>query len=394
MAEQKTMSSTGPLQGLKVIDLTRMLPGPFGTMMLADLGAEVVVVEQPSGPALGPRRKNFYIDRNKRSLALNLKDERALEILYRLVKDADIFVEGFRPGVTERLGIDYPKLKALNPGIIYCSMSGYGQDGPYKLRAGHDINYVAAAGLLHLNGRKDSGPVIFATQLADIAGGGMISAFSILAALYCRSRTGQGQYIDVSMTDGALSLNPIAFLEYSNTGKPPGAQAYRNLGATPCYNIYRTKDDQYISIGALEPKFWANLCRLLGRADLIERQNDTDQATIDEVRKIFAGKTRQEWDRLLDDQEVCYAAILDLAETCQNSQLVHRQMIQEVILPDGSRSRQVGVVPKFSLTPGTLRRPPSRPGQHSYEILKELGMDSKTIADLEKEGVVKDGRIE
>ena len=393
MNDQEKKQSDGPLQGLKVIDLTRMLPGPFGTMMLADLGADVTVVEQPSGPALGPRRTNFYIDRNKRSLALNLKDKRALEILYQLVGNADVFVEGFRPGVTERLGIDYPTLKKLNPEIIYCSMSGYGQDGPYRLRAGHDINYVAAAGLLHLNGRRDSGPVIFATQLADIAGGGMMAAYSILAALYCRAQTGKGQYIDVSMTDGALALNPIAFLEYSGTGHPPGPQAYRNLGATPCYNIYRTKDDQYVSIGALEPKFWANLCRLIGREDLIGKQNDTDDATIEEVRQVFVGKTRAEWDQLLDDEEVCYAAILDLSETCRNPQVVHREMVNEVTWPDGSQGKQAAVVPKFSLTPGTLRRPPSRPGQHSYEILGELGLDSDTIAQLEADGVVK-GRKE
>lgn len=389
MEDQDKRQTDGPLQGLKVIDMTRMLPGPFGTMMLADLGADVTVVEHPSGPALGPRRKNFYIDRNKRSLALNLKDQRALEILYKLVRDADVFVEGFRPGVTERLGIDYKTLTKENQGIIYCAMSGYGQDGPYRLRAGHDINYVATSGLLHLNGRKDSGPVIFATQLADIAGGGMIAAYSILAALYYRTRTGKGQYIDVSMTDGALALNPLAFLEYSNSGKPPGPQGYRNLGATPCYNVYRTKDGQYVSLGALEPKFWSNLCRLIGREDLLEQQNNTDDATIEDVRQVFAGKTRAEWDQLLDNEEVCYAPILDLAETFKNPQVVHRQMVDEAAWPDGSRGKQAGVVPKFSLTPGSLRRPPSRPGQHSYEILGELGLDSDTIAKLEADGVLK-----
>jgi crotonobetainyl-CoA:carnitine CoA-transferase CaiB-like acyl-CoA transferase len=198
-----------------------------------------------------------------------------------------------------------------------------------------------------------------------------------------------GQHIDVSMTDGAAALNPIAWLEYANTGRPPGPQAYRNLGATPCYNIYRTKDDRYVSIGALEPKFWATLCRLLQREDLIARQNDTSEETIEEVRRIFAAKTRDEWDRLLDAEEVCYAPILDLSETCVNPQLVHRGMIQEVTWPDGSRARQVGVVPRFSRTPGTLRRPPSRPGQHSHEILSELGMDRENIAALEKEGVIK-----
>ena len=389
MSERNRQNPPGPLEGLKVVDLTRMLPGPFGTMLMADLGADVIVVEQPSGPALGPRRKNFYVDRNKRSLALNLKDERALKILYRLVADADVFVEGFRPGVTERLKIDYPTLKKINPGLIYCSISGYGQDGPDRLRVGHDLNYAATAGLLHLNGRKDTGPVIFATQVSDIAGGGMLSAFSIMAALYHRQCTGNGQYIDVSMTDGALALNPLAFLEYSNTGSAPLRQGYRNLGATPCYNIYRTKDDQYITIGALEPKFWASLCRLLDREDLVDRQNDTSGATAKTLQSIFATRTRAEWDRLLDDKEVCYAPVLDLAAVCSNRQYIHREMIHEEVGADGTRSVQAGVVPRFSLTPGTLRRPPSRSGQHSREILNEQGLDQTTIDNLEKEGVVK-----
>jgi crotonobetainyl-CoA:carnitine CoA-transferase CaiB-like acyl-CoA transferase len=389
MNERNWQKPVGPLEGLKVVDLTRMLPGPFGTMLMADLGAEVIVVEQPSGPALGPRRKNFYVDRNKRSLALNLKDERARKILYRLVADADVFVEGFRPGVTERLKIDYPTLQKINPGLIYCSISGYGQDGPDRLRAGHDLNFAATAGLLHLNGRKDTGPVIFATQISDIAGGGMLSAFSIMAALYHRQRSGNGQHIDVSMTDGALALNPLAFLEYSNTGSAPVRQGYRNLGATPCYNIYRTKDEQYITSGALEPKFWATLCRLLDREDLIDRQNDTSGETAKTLQSIFATRTRAEWDRLLDDKEVCYAPVLDLEAVCNNRQFIHREMIHEEIGADGTRSVQAGVVPRFSLTPGTLRRPPSRPGQHSREILNEQGLDRTTIDNLEKEGVVK-----
>jgi len=389
MSERNRKKPAGPLEGLKVVDLTRMLPGPFGTMLMADLGAEVIVVEQPSGPALGPRRKNFYVDRNKRSLALNLKDERARKILYRLVAGADVFVEGFRPGVTERLKIDYTTLKKINPGLIYCSISGYGQYGPDRLRVGHDLNYAATAGLVHLNGRKDTGPVIFATQVSDIAGGGMLSAFSIMAALYHRQCTGNGQRIDVSMTDGALALNPLAFLEYSNTGRAPLRQGYRNLGATPCYNIYRTKDDRHITIGALEPKFWATLCRLLEREDLIDHQNDTSGETAKTLQSIFATRNRVEWDRLLDDKEVCYAPVLDMEAVCSNRQFIHREMIHEEIHADGTRSVQAGVVPRFSLTPGTLRRPPSRPGQHSREILNEQGLDRTTIDNLEKEGVVK-----
>jgi crotonobetainyl-CoA:carnitine CoA-transferase CaiB-like acyl-CoA transferase len=231
--------------------------------------------------------------------------------------------------------------------------------------------------------------VIFATQVSDIAGGGMLSAFSIMAALYHRQQTGNGQHIDVSMTDGALALNPLAFLEYSNTGSAPDRQEYRNLGATPCYNIYRTKDDQYVTIGALEPKFWATLCRLLDREDLIDLQNDTSGEPVKTLQSIFATRTRAEWDQLLDDKEVCYAPVLDQEAACGNRQFVHREMIHEEIDADGSRSFQAGVVPRFSLTPGALRRPPSRPGQHSREILRGQGLDETTIDNLEKEGVVK-----
>jgi len=349
----------------------------------------VTIVEQPSGPAMGPRRKNFTVDRNKRSLALNLKEDRAREILYRLIADADVFIEGFRPGVAERLGINYAKLSKLNPGLIYCSVSGYGQDGPYRLRPGHDINYMATAGMLYLNGRKETGPVVCSTQLGDIAGGGMMAAFAVLSALYYREKSGKGQYIDVSITDAVLALNPVAFVEYDNAGTPPERQGFRNIGATPCYNIYRTKDGQHVSIGALEPMFWANLCRLLGREDLIARQNETGEEGVGELQRIFETKTRNEWDRLLDSEEVCYAPILNLAETFKNSQVVHRKMIHEAIQPDGSTFRQADVVPRLSLTPGTLRRPPSRPGQHTREILEELGMDETAIAGLEREGVIK-----
>ena len=343
---------------------------------------------------MGPRRKNFFVDRNKRSLALNLKDDLAKDILYRLVADADVFIEGFRPGVTERLGINYAKLRELNPGLIYCSVSGFGQDGPYRLRPGHDINYMAAAGLLHLNGRKDTGPVMCGTQLADIAGGGMTAAFAILSALYYREKSGKGQYIDVSITDAVLALNPVAFVEYDSSGKPPERQGFRNIGATPCYNIYRTRDDQYISIGALEPKFWVNLCRVLGREDLMVRQNETGEEAIGELQRIFETKTRDEWDHLLDSEEVCYASVLNLAEAFRNHQVVHRSMIIETDQPDGGKFTQPDVIPRLSLTPGTLRRPPCRPGQHTREILQEIGMDQAAIADLEHNGVVKTSEAE
>jgi alpha-methylacyl-CoA racemase len=380
---------SGPLEGIKVLDLTRMLPGPFCTMLLGDWGADVIMIEQPSGPAIGPRRKGFHVNRNKRSLILNLKEPRGLDIFYELVSGADAVVEGFRPGVPARLKIDYSSLEKINPGLVYCSISGYGQDGPYRDRVGHDINYIAIAGLLSLTGEKGRKPVVPGTQVGDIAGGGLMAASSILAALFCRERTGRGQYIEVAMTDGALAFNAITFHDFFTTGTPPVRGGHRLLGALPCYNVYRTRDDRYVTIGALEPKFWAELCLEFGREDLIERQFDGSEATLKEVREIFASKTSAEWDDVLASKEVCYAPVLDLAETSLNEQVLHRQMIVDSENSAGGPNRQVGVLPKFSLSPAGIRTPSPEPGRDTCEILKGLGMDEEEIAGLEKEGVVK-----
>jgi len=389
--EKKEMKipENGPLEGVKVLDLTRMLPGPFCTMLLADLGAEVTIIEQVGGPNIGPRRTNFHVDRNKKSLILNLKDARAKDIFYRLVSNADVVVEGFRPGVTARLKIDFPTLKEINNGLVYCSISGYGQDGPYQSRVGHDINYIALSGLLSLTGKKDQDPVVPGTQIADVAGGGLMAAHSILAALFFKEKTGQGQYIDVSMMDSALSFNPVTLFEYFSTGKAPQRGAYRLLGSVPCYNIYRTKDDRYITIGALEPKFWANLCRKLAREDLIAKQYDSTPESLAEVKQIFVSKTSTEWEKLLESEDVCYAPVLNLEETVRNRQVLHREMVVERKGPDNRTLKQVGIVPKFSLTPGKIRIPPPRPGQHTHEILRGLGIDQEEISKLEKGEVVK-----
>jgi len=387
--EEMKTPDNGPLEGLKVLDLTRMLPGPFCTMLLADLGAEVTIIEQAGGADIGPRRTNFHVDRNKKSLILNLKDARAKDIFYRLVSNADVVVEGFRPGVTARLKIDYPTLREINNGLIYCSISGYGQDGPYRTRVGHDINYIALSGLLSLTGKKDQDPVIPGTQIADVAGGGLMAANSILAALYFKEKTGQGQYIDVSMMDGVLSFNAVTLFEYFSTGKVPQRGTYRLLGSAPCYNVYRTKDDRHITIGALEPKFWANLCRKLSREDLIAKQYDASSESLEEVKQIFVSKTSAEWERLLESEDVCYAPVLNLEEAARNDQVLHRDMVVEMKEPGSKNLKQVGIVPKFSLTPGKIRIPPPTPGQHTHEILRGLGIGQEAISKLEEEQVVK-----
>jgi len=377
----------GPLKDLKILDLTRMLPGPYCTMLLADLGADVIMIEQESGSGLGKRRTEFYIFRNKRSLVLDLKNDRGREIFYRLVSTADVIVEGFRPGVVQRLGLDYPTIRKINKGIIYCSISGFGQDGPYRDRVGHDINYIALAGLLSVTGRKGQGPGIPGTQVGDI-GGGIFGAFSILVAVLARERTGEGQYIDISMADSALALNPVSFFEYFQKGKVFGRGGYRLLGSVPCYNVYETKDQKYITIGALERKFWVRLCNILDREALIEKQNEVSNDVFNEVQEIFLSKTQTEWNELLGSEEVCFAPVLDLQETTEDPQVRHRDMVIDNPAPGKGRIKEIGIVPKFSLTPGQIRRPSPAIGQDTEEILMEIGIRSREILKLKSEGVI------
>ena len=381
-------SSKGPLEGIKVLDLSRFLPGPFCTLLLADFGADVIMVEHESGSGLGRRRTDFYIFRNKRSLVLDLKNDRGREIFYRLAKTADVIVEGFRPGVVERLGIDYSRIKKINKGIIYCSISGFGQNGPYRDRASHDINFVALAGLLSVTGRKGEGPGIIGTQVGDV-GAGILGAFSILVAVVAREKTGEGQYIDISMMDSAIALNPVSFFEYFLKRDVFEQGGYRLLGSVPCYNIYKTKDGKYITIGALEPKFWARLCHKLNRQDLIERQHEMSDNIFNEVQKIFLSKTQAEWNDLLEPEEVCYAPVRNLQETMQDLQARSRDMFIDNPTPGKRRIKEIGIAPKLSLTPGKIRRPSPTIGQDTEEILMEIGLQSPEIFELKSEGVIR-----
>ena len=381
-------SSKGPLEGIKVLDLSRFLPGPFCTLLLADFGADVIMVEHESGSGLGRRRTDFYIFRNKRSLVLDLKNDRGREIFYRLAKTADVIVEGFRPGVVERLGIDYSRIKKINKGIIYCSISGFGQNGPYRDRASHDINCVALAGLLSVTGRKGEGPGIIGTQVGDV-GAGILGAFSILVAVVAREKTGEGQYIDISMMDSAIALNPVSFFEYFLKRDVFEQGGYRLLGSVPCYNIYKTKDGKYITIGALEPKFWARLCHKLNRQDLIERQHEMSDNISNEVQKIFLSKTQAEWNDLLEPEEVCYAPVRNLQETMQDLQARSRDMFIDNPTPGKRRIKEIGIAPKLSLTPGKIRRPSPTIGQDTEEILMEIGLQSPEIFELKSEGVIR-----
>ena len=392
----------GALQGVKVVDLSRMAPGPFCTMALGDLGADVIRVEEPGGGRMTrersgdsgevevKRRAAFNaLNRNKRSIALNLKHSDAQEVLHRLVGDADVFVEGFRPGVVSRLGCDYETLNEVNPRLVYCSLSGYGQDGPYSDLVGHDINYISVGGALGIIGSADGPPIIPYNIIADYAGGGFHAAMAILAALMARQHTGKGQYVDIAMSDGVTYMLASLLSEYFATGAVPTRGEMGLNGGAPYYNVYRCKDGKYISVGCIEPWFWSTLCRTLGRVDLIEGQFEPGRAEFvkSELESVFQSKDRDEWWEILSEVDnIAVAKVSSLDEVVVDSQNLHRQMIVDVGEVDGQPVRQVGIGPKLSETPGSVRSLGATVGQHTGEILSELGYSTQEIARIRKSG--------
>ncbi len=389
------------LQGIKVVDLSRMAPGPFCTMVLGDLGADVVRVEEPGGGRMARARTSSASDdddiirrsafnalnRNKRSIALNLKQPAAQKVLHSLATDADVFVEGFRPGVVKRLGCDYETLRSLNPRLVYCSLSGYGQTGPYSKLAGHDINYISVGGALGVIGKDDGDPVIPYNIIADYAGGGMHAATAILAAIIARGHTGQGQYVDIAMSDGVAYMMASLLSEYFATGATPSRGKMSLNGGAPYYNVYRCRDGQYISVGCIEPWFWSALCEAVSREDLIEGQFDTARAeyTIGELRKTFMEKDRDEWWELLSNREdIAAAKVSTLDEVAADPQNLHRDMVIEVDSIDGRPVKQVGIGPKLLSTPGSVRSLGVTVGHDTDEILSELGYSTAETAELRR----------
>ncbi len=394
------------LQGIKVVDLTRMAPGPFCTMILGDLGADVIRVEEPGGgrmarerTAIGSNEENQArrsaafnaLNRNKRSVALNLKNPSAQKILRELTKDADVFVEGFRPGVVSRLGCDYQTLNALNPRLVYCSLSGYGQDGPYSRLVGHDINYISVGGALGVIGTRDGPPVIPYNIIADYAGGGLHAATAILAAVIARGHTGRGQYVDVAMSDGVAYMMASLMSAYFSDGviAAPGAMSLN--GAAPYYNVYKCRDGRYLSVGCIEPWFWATLCRALDREDLIPVQFDASRAEFvkSELQSIFMAKDREEWWKTLSAiDNIAVAKVSSLDEVVSDPQNLHRNMVIDAGDLDGLPVRQVGIGPKLSDTPGSVRFMGATTGQHTDETLTALGYSEDDIAALRESGAV------
>lgn len=387
----------GPLEGVQILDLTRLLPGAFCTMLLADLGADVLKVEEPPRgdpirwlpPVLQASHLHRILNRNKRSLTLNLRTQAGRGILLQLVQKADVLVESFRPGVMDRLGLGYDALRNVNPGLVYCAITGYGQDGPYRDLPGHDLNYMGFAGALELFGSEGSPPVVPGVTVADIGGGAQMAAVGILAALIARRRTSRGQFVDICMTDGVVSWLGVAVAWYLGTGRSPRRGEHVLLGRYPCYAIYPAADG-YLTVGCLEERFWANLCRALGKEEYIPLQwsEEHRQAIFDDLSAIFRTRTRKEWMAFFWDKDVCVGPSYLLEEALRDPHLQHRQIFVQAELPQQGAAVQVGIPIKLSGTPGALRYPAPALGEHTEEILRDLGYTSGQIAKLREEGVI------
>jgi crotonobetainyl-CoA:carnitine CoA-transferase CaiB-like acyl-CoA transferase len=388
-----------PLDGITVLDLTRLLPGPMATMMLGDFGADIIKIEEPGAgdPARQlradikhPGAYFLVTNRNKLSVAINLKDGRGRKIFLRLVETADVVVEGFRPGVMDRLGVGYGTLKKINPRLIYSAITGYGQDGPYRLRAGHDVNFLSVAGLLSVNGPKGGPPVLPGAQLADLAGGSLHAVIGVLLALQARARTGEGQFVDVSIMDGSLALMLVPFASFLASGAQPKRGDEDLSGRCACYQIYETKDGRHLSLGALEPKFWENACRVLGREDFIEKCfiDSVQEEMIAAFREIFKTRTTAEWLAAFENVDACITPINDVAEMIDHPPIKHRGLIAEIDHPTEGKLKQIAPTVKLSATPGAMRSPPPRLGEHTREILKSLGHTDEMIESLMREGVI------
>ncbi|HEX4734742.1 MAG TPA: CaiB/BaiF CoA-transferase family protein [Thermoleophilaceae bacterium] len=391
-----------PLSGLRVLDLTRLLPGGFCTLLFADLGAEVLKVEDTGMGDYVRWAPPYYegaeesaqsalylsLNRGKRSIRLNLKEERGREVLLRLVRKYDVLIEGNRPGVMDRLGVGYERLAQENRALVYCAITGYGQDGPYRDRSGHDMNYLGLVGLLGLTGEKDGPPVQAAGQIADLGGGGLMAAFGILAALRERDQSGKGQFVDVSMADGALSWLAMVAGRYFAEGVPPKRGGLELAGRLICYRPYACSDG-WVSLGALEPKFWQAWCRGVGREDLIEKQFEAPGSDGHaEVERIFLERTRDEWQQFASEVDCCLEPVLGLDEALASELVRARQMVVELEQPGTDGVKQLGMPVKFSRTPGGPQGPGPVLGADTEDVLRQAGYSDDEIATLMDAGAV------
>ncbi|HWS14998.1 MAG TPA: CaiB/BaiF CoA-transferase family protein [Candidatus Methylomirabilis sp.] len=387
------------LTGIRVLDLSLQLPGPYCTMMMADYGADVIKVDEPeprvrnpfSSEEPGTGSVERYLNRGKKSLTLNLKSGEGKEIFRKLAAGADVVLEGFRPGVVTRLGVDYGTLSAENPRLVYCSISGYGQTGPMRDTAGHDINYISYAGVLGACGRKGASPALPPVQIGDLFGGAMMALSGILMALLERERTGKGRWLDVSMTDGSLAMLALVSPPVLAGEMVPERGNMLLTGMLPCYETYRCADGGYISVGPLEAWFWKGFVEALGRPDLADGQYATGEEgerVKAELSKVFATRTRDEWVRAFEGKDVCLSPVLSVSEALSHPNTVARKMVLPVEKPLGGTERQPGMPIKTEGVPESPRRAP-RLGEHDDEILAGIGYSPARIAALRDSGVIR-----
>jgi alpha-methylacyl-CoA racemase len=393
----------GALGDVKVLDLSRLLPGGFCSLLLADFGAEVLKVEDtgmgdyvrwaiPKYEGAEDSASAAYflaLNRGKKSIRINLKSEEGREVLLKLVKEYDVVLESFRPGVLDRLGVGYERMKQENPRLVYCAITGYGQDGPYRDRSGHDMNYLGLVGLLGLTGDKEGPPVQAAGQIADLGGGALMAAFGIMAALRERDRSGEGQLVDVSMADGSLSWLAMVAAKYFADKVPPHRGDLELAGSLVCYRPYACADG-YVTLGALEPKFWQAWCRGIGREDLIEKQFERPGSeTHAEVERIFLERTRAEWQEFATHNDCCLEPVLDLDEALDSELVRAREMVVEVDQPGAAEPvKLLGAPVKLSRTPAEPTNPGPALGEHTREVLTGLGYSEDDIAALTEAGAV------
>jgi alpha-methylacyl-CoA racemase len=392
--------SSGPLEGIRILDLTRLLPGGYATLLLADLGADVVKVEEPgkgdyirwTPPIVGDfSAAHIALNRNKRSLTLNLKTDSGRAAFLRLVESFDVVIESFRPGVMARLGLGWQELRECSERLVYCAISGYGQDGPYSLVAGHDANYIGYAGVLSIIGEEGRRPVLPGVQVGDLAGGGMAAVAAILAALVRRASTGTGDFCDISMTDGAVSWLSIHAAEFVATKQEPQRELMHLSGLYPCYRVYPAADG-WITVGALEPQFWAELCEAIDRPDLAGDAFATGRRrseVVSELESLFSTKTRAAWMEHFADRDVCVGPVKSVPEAFDDPQVRARSMVFESEVEGVGEWTHIGNPLKVgeARTAG-LRRQPPKLGEHTEEVLAGAGFSAAAIDDLRAAGSI------
>lgn len=394
------------LKGVKILDLSRLLPGPYASLLLADMGAEVIKVEdtqagdyiRESEPKVN-EQSAFYLalNRNKKSIRINYKAPQGKDILLKLIAEADVLLESFRPGRMDAWGIGYSQLKNINPGLVYCALTGYGQTGPFRDKAGHDLNYLSVSGVLDISGIRGGRPVVSGIQIADLSGA-MFAVIGILSALVRKRQTGEGSYIDTSMVDGLLSLMSLYVGQYQANSQKLTRGELDLSGGRVCYNIYQTKDNRYVGLGSLEYKFWQEFCLAIDRADLVKEHMASaidGESVYEELKRIFLEKTQSEWETLLEHIDCCFTPIQSIDEILAGSYLHARGLNVKISDPTEGELTQIGLPLKFTFINGRDYQvnsekilPPPKWGQHTEEVLINLGYNESDMKEFIAQGVI------